>query len=140
MWGAESAFWLTPGNWGASSAAISLSLAFTPTSVSGLQPTNRQSGNLTIALNGTAYFQGLQLVTTSKAALATGGVTQLGFCFLHNSDLYNYVSIFADNSGGPEIGRLLPGDVSMIRLAPSATPFVKTATSTAYLELYLVSS
>jgi hypothetical protein len=135
----EAPFLLSAGQWGANIAGISINLAFTPAPSTGLTATSRGSGSLSIPANFPYYFEGLQLVTTSAAALSVGGVSPLGYCVLHNADPTNYISLYGQ-SGGTELARLLPGDWSMIRLAPSATPFVKANVASCQLEIYLVSS
>ena len=135
----EAPFWLAAGTWGANIAGISINLAFTPAPSTGLSATSRGSGSLSIPCNFPFYYEGLQLVTTSPAALSVGGVAPLGYCVLHNADKVNYVSLFGQ-SGGTELARLVPGDWSMIKLAPAATPYVQSSVADCQLEIYVVSS
>jgi hypothetical protein len=136
--GALAAFWLTPGSWGAQSAQVQVSLTFTPSTTSGVSATTRSSGKLTIPGNFPYYFAGLQTIPTSKTLVTTGGVTPLGYVYLHNTDNINYVSIYSDSSASSELLRLYPGDVLLAPLGPSATVYAKANVASVALETYVV--
>ena len=134
-------FWLTPGTWGANTTTISVSLALAPASVSGVSNSALTSGSVSIPTNFTYYFQGLQTATTgSKTALSVGNVTPLRFCLLHNTDDYNYVSIYSDSTGSSEFVRLLPGDWALVPLAPSATPYIQANNNNVSIQIYLTAA
>ena len=131
-------FWLTSGAWGAQKLQLALSMTLTPSAASGVSQSSRPAFNLTIPTNFPFYLQGLQTVNTgSRQALQLGSVTPLGYCLLHNCDNVNAVSLYSDSSASSELGRIDPNGVSLIQLAPSATPYLEALVAAVNVEIYL---
>lgn len=130
-------FWLAPGEWGAQKITVNMSLAQQPATVSGVSATVRALGAQAISTNFALYFQGLQSIATgSKTAVQTGSVTPLGYCWLHNTDETNYVSIYSDASGSTELMRLFPGDQALFPLGPASTLYAEANGAACALEIY----
>lgn len=140
MIGVLSAFWLTPGQWGAQLASVTVGLTFTPSNASGVSQSTRSYGTKKIPCNFPLYFQGLQTVNPgSKTQLTLGNVSPLGFCVLLNTDNVNYVSIYSDAFGASELMRMYPGDPAIFPLGPSSTLYAEPNTNSVAIELYTTS-
>lgn len=82
-----------------------------------------QPGSLTIPLGAIGVAAGIQSIGTSAENIAMGDVATAdqGWCYMRNQDTVNSVNWGLNDSGTLKaIGQMLPGEVAIFRLMPSA--------------------
>lgn len=84
-------------------------------------------------MTGTTYTEGSMSVGTSATVIPLGNVTQPHWAWFANLDPTNYLTIF-NGASGAVLLRLLPGDVALVPLDPTATPYAQANTNPTQME------
>lgn len=103
------------------------------------QALNRAVAEQRITMTGTTLVYGTMSVATSATAVPMGQVTAPGWCWFHNLDPTNYLTI-RNGSGGADLLQLLAGESFWCRLISTAAPYAVANTAACGLEYILLSA
>lgn len=70
---------------------------------------------------------GIQIIGTSEETVSFGDIVYPGFVYLENLDDTNYIEFGPDSTGMVTLGRLLPGEQCVLRLAPTGVTLIAQA-------------
>ena len=80
----------------------------------------------------------VQSIGTSEEVVVFGDVVTNGYCILKNLDTTHYVTYGPENSGAMVvIGKLKPGEIAVLRIAPTVVLRAKADTAAVKLDVRL---
>ena len=121
----------------ANEISLNLTLTFAKANIG---PITLASTPQLVSVTGTQYIQNVQSIpTTGITALVSDSSFTPGYCVLYNTDLLNYVSIYANSSDSAAL-QINAGEWAMFRWAPTATPGAQANTAAVLLQYFIISA
>lgn len=111
---------------------LSVQMVFTK----GTRTVSKRTGDLTFDVAGDKWTHLIQEIGLAEEALQLGDIAAGGYCFLHNLDATNFVSIRRATAEGNAI-KIGPGEIALFRLEATA-PFAIADTAACDVEIVLL--
>ena len=117
----------------ANEAHITVDLSFAKGSVARVGPGPK---SIQAAVAGTRHYYGVQNVGLVEEVLGKGDVGTIGWCYLRNLDVTNFVKV-RPAAGAADFSKLLAGEVFVGRIA-AAAPTIIADTAACDVEVFIV--